>query len=216
MLRHTILGLLIAGPPLHGFALIEAASRLLRRWIGTGEFYVELSQLVRDGLIQPVGSAPNARRRRPRYASTSAGREAFESWLAAPLDPVRYPLALRAALLPSVRTDLAGMLIEEWHQASQWDQQRLEIRLREIGAAADRGELRTAPAHRELALVRNALGHVAADRLLLDDLASSLERPMSGECDAARPDPVSRRSGTLPRGGSRRAGRRRRRCSSGS
>jgi DNA-binding PadR family transcriptional regulator len=216
MLRQTILGLLSAGPPMHGFALIEAGSRLLRRRIRTGELYLELERLFCEGLVERFESAPGSRRRRTRYASTPAGREAFETWLAAPLGSVPYPLGLRAALLVGARVELDRGLLEEWQQTRNWERQQLEAELRQIGAAGNHLDPKTALESAGLALVRNVLAHVEADRRLLNDLTTALRSPAPVDGGPGRPEPISRRSGTPPREGSRRAGRRQRQCSSGS
>ncbi|GAA5115383.1 PadR family transcriptional regulator [Haloechinothrix salitolerans] len=88
---HALLALLEAGPR-HGYDLKRAYDTHLGadRPLHYGQVYSTLSRLLRNGLVEAVGTESGDGPDRKRYAITDAGITDVEAWLAAPEKPEIY------------------------------------------------------------------------------------------------------------------------------
>jgi DNA-binding PadR family transcriptional regulator len=80
---HVLLGLLAAAGH-HGYELKRAHDARFpqARPLAFGQVYATLERLVRDGLVEVVGTEPGGGPARTRYALTPRGRAALDAWIA--------------------------------------------------------------------------------------------------------------------------------------
>jgi DNA-binding PadR family transcriptional regulator len=134
----ALIGLLRRGPAT-GYALAQRAQdELGDYWTVTrSQVYRELSAMAVAGLVEP--GPTGAREARP-YAVTSAGLEAFTTWLHTDLGPdvVRIPLLLRMAFVDALDpTRLAELVAEQRaeHAARLASYEELESAGRALGGS---------------------------------------------------------------------------------
>src|SRR3954447_19051975 len=131
-----VLGLLQMGPApgqpgfreggaMTGGQIMAAAERSLARFwnLTRSQVYGELPQLERDGLIEPDG--PPGLRGAQHYRVTTAGQEAFATWMEAFVargprdDQLRSPLLLAVFFGHFVEPDGLRVLVEEYRARHQ-------------------------------------------------------------------------------------------------
>ncbi|MGI5200467.1 PadR family transcriptional regulator [Spirillospora sp. CA-108201] len=71
----------LAGRPLHGYAINTAIEELTGRRLGPGSLYGALSRLEARGLIEPAGQDAEARQRHRTMRITDPGRESLQAEL---------------------------------------------------------------------------------------------------------------------------------------
>ena len=122
MLRYVLLGLMMNGRSVHGYALMKAFAARSGMRVSIGNVYRELQQLRESGFIAATANPAGADPRRCPYTITDAGRSAFKRWSRSParylvresFDPLLYRLvalggaddSLEVGFLNDVRAEL--------------------------------------------------------------------------------------------------------------
>jgi DNA-binding PadR family transcriptional regulator len=165
--EYALLGLLREGPR-HGYRLaaeFAAGGRLsVALRLKMGQMYAYLHKLERQGLLvahDEPGAA--ARRTRRVFALTPAGEEAFDAWLAAPVEAtreVRLAFLLKLAFTLDDPPAALALLDRQRAATAEWLER---LRARETQVAGGRSPK---------GLAQSALGHLALrHRILLTEAA---------------------------------------------
>ncbi|GIW42366.1 MAG: hypothetical protein KatS3mg076_2943 [Candidatus Binatia bacterium] len=118
MFRYTLLGLLRALGPQHGYALIREYAKRSGLEPSSGNFYRELQRLSAEKLVRPLGRRSDGDPRRLPYEITPEGEAELEHWLA------HYPnfssvydddMTIRVLLMPELSREVVDRIIERWH-----------------------------------------------------------------------------------------------------
>lgn len=161
---HALLGLMTTGPT-HGYDLKGRYDALFgsTRAIAFGQIYSTIARLIRDGLIETLGSEPGAGPDRKRYEVTAAGREHLATWLReADADAGDVPSTVFA------KTIIALMLDADADALLDVQRRALIARMRELTAAKAEAPLLDALA------VDQALLRIDADLRWMDLTAARL------------------------------------------
>ncbi|MDO5053059.1 MAG: PadR family transcriptional regulator [Pseudoclavibacter sp.] len=151
--RSTVLGLMGAGSE-YGYELKHSWDR----WFGAmkplafGQVYGVLARLLRDGLIDAVGSEAGGGPERKRYRLSERGRAALDAWMFEPEQPER---PVRAELF--AKTVIALLLDEDAERLLDLQRAAHTARMRELTRAKRDADLCT------VLLADHALFHIEAD-----------------------------------------------------
>lgn len=132
----SLLGFLHAGP-MSGWDLAGTAQTVIGDFwsLTQSQIYRELASMAEAGLVEP--SEPGARQRRT-YTLTSAGRDAFASWIAQEpgSETIRFPLLLTISFGRHLDRSRLERFVAE-HRAVHDDRLAGYLRQYETVAAAD-------------------------------------------------------------------------------
>lgn len=177
MFRYLVLGLLMNGASLHGYALMKSYRERTGVQLSTGSFYRELQRLVAEGLVETVANPSDADPRRAPYAITQAGQVAFDSWLAGPTGAAigRYEdeLSSKVLFLGVVDPILVQKLIDGWKEELWLRSKMHERACAALGAQPKRTTVGSFDALPFL-LARN-LKHLAADLEFLSEFRAAYD-----------------------------------------
>ncbi|WP_104820480.1 PadR family transcriptional regulator [Kitasatospora sp. MMS16-BH015] len=164
-LGHTILGLL-ESQPRHGYDIKRAYDERFghSRSLPYGQVYATLSRLLKNGLVEVVGTEPGDGPDRKRYVITDAGITDVEQWLNRPEDPEPY-------LQNTLYTKVVLALLTGRPAVDVLDTQRSEHlrRMRELTRRKTSGDLV------DQLVCDHALFHLEADLRWLEITAARLD-----------------------------------------
>jgi DNA-binding PadR family transcriptional regulator len=168
---YALLGLL-EGATRHGYDLKQSYDKHFggAKPIRFGQVYRSLSQLVRDGRAQIVGTEAGAGPDRKTYAITAEGVTELEDWLGVPEEP--QPQLQTVLFTKVMLAVLSGRPAQRYLDAQR--QKHLTV-MHELTSAR-----RSAPSIEESLLVDYQLFHIEADLRWLDHTQSRL-RSLSKE-----------------------------------
>lgn len=141
------------------------------------QIYRTLADLERDGLVESERIPQAARPDRREYRLLASGREAYEQWLASPLegDVVREPFLLRLFFVGAAGPEAALRLVDERLVAARGSLAALEAVEASLGVAVEAA--RTDLGQRlRIATLQNGLAHTRTEIRWLEDLRRELRR----------------------------------------
>ena len=162
--RTTLLGLLDAGAG-YGYDLKHSWDRWFAatKPLAYGQIYSTLARLLRDGLIEALGSSAGAGPERKQYTITPAGHEQVTRWIftpAVPADSIQAELFAKTVIALMIGDDAERLL----------DLQRAEhlTRMRDLTRAKKTADLTG------ILLADHSLFHIEADLRWIDLTAARL------------------------------------------
>lgn len=173
----TLLGLLEVRPR-HGYDLKRAYDARFAgdKPIKAGQVYSTLARLLRDGLVEPVGTDQQGGPERTTYAVTEAGTAELATWLTTPEDPSTY-------LQSDVFTKVVLALLSGRSPVDVLDAQRAS----HLAVMRDLTARKSGAGPADSLALDYALFHLDADIRWVEHTTARLDRLAAGLLDASSP-----------------------------